>query len=129
MCGINYDTLSEEEIRRINDILSDHKLKVNDHKECFHFVKYTIELNYRSNIGALLSLRSNYAMALEDENIRVYREADHLIIEKKRDHGPLFYLAMRERIGGVTCKEPRSFLVRMRMERICARMLPRPRTY
>ncbi len=90
MKGYKCDTsIIEKEIEMIDKVLDKHALKVTDHKECYQLNKYYVKMNYDTDIKELFSSKPNFAIALDDESIRLYRDGSNFIIEKKRDNARL----------------------------------------
>ena len=86
----------ENEIAMIDKVLEKYCLKVTKHKECYRFNRYYVKLNYDNDIRELLRLRPNFSIALKDETIRLYREANNLLIEKKRSNDYPYYEKFQE---------------------------------
>lgn len=71
------------EIGRINLLLAKYGLRVNDCVSSPTVTTYFVDLEVDSKINTLLKLEKNFAIAVNDNNCRVYQDGARLCIEKK----------------------------------------------
>lgn len=72
-----------EDVKNINYLLFKYGLVVSDCINSPTFTTYIINLSVDSKIGTLLKMEKNFAIAVNDNNCRVYQDGNKLCIEKR----------------------------------------------
>lgn len=72
-----------EDINRLNILLAKYGLRVDEFADSPTVTTYYSTLDIDSKIKTLLNLEKNFAIAVKDNNCRVYQDGDKLCVEKK----------------------------------------------
>ena len=71
------------DIAAINSLLHKHGLEVTSGVESLTMISYRVKLTPDCNINKLLKLQPNLCIAMNDDTVKLYREKNELVIEKK----------------------------------------------
>ena len=77
---VSRDTLAEQ-TRELNELLKVHGLKITRTTESPTINQFRAALRPDSNINRLLKMRDNFSIALNGNNVRVFRDGAELVIE------------------------------------------------
>jgi len=72
-----------EDINRLNILLAKYGLKIDDVIDAPTVTTYISNLDIDTRIKQVLNLEKNFAIAVNDNNVRVYQDGNKLCIEKK----------------------------------------------
>ena len=80
-----------DDVNRLNLLLCKYGLKVSAIKEAPTYITYIINLDVDTKIKQVLGLEKNFGIAVKDNNVRIYLDADKLCIEKKGANNQLIF--------------------------------------